>query len=194
MPFASPALSGVGASPSLLDVRAFHVQRWQLPCEASKSDRGRRGSLRMHSSKSLQPNWFSSWPRVDKRPLPYSPSAKGRGRSPAPPGPKQGRALAHPAARDGDASTRQKCGRWGSIAVPRADAHSSLRAGGDGVYEPDGAAMLAEVLGDNKSWRRVDLALYAVLRMGGVTEPHLHGLAGLHLSGVMEERRGLSLH
>jgi hypothetical protein len=29
--------------------------------------------------------------------------------------------------------------------------------------------MLAEVLGENTSWRRVDLAVYAVLGMGGFT-------------------------
>jgi hypothetical protein len=63
-----------------------------------------------------------------------------------------------------------------------------------GRYDPDGAQMLAEVLDDNKSWRRVDLALYTVLRMGGFTEPHLHGPSGRHLSVEMEARRAFSLH
>ena len=63
-----------------------------------------------------------------------------------------------------------------------------------GSYEPDGATLLAEVLGENKSWRRVDLALYTVLRMGGFTEPHLHGPSGRHLSMEMDARRGFSLH
>jgi len=55
---------------------------------------------------------------------------------------------------------------------------------------PDGAQLIAERLGDNRSWRRVDLAVYGVI--GG--EPHLHGPAGRHLHLEMNQRRGYSLH
>jgi hypothetical protein len=63
-----------------------------------------------------------------------------------------------------------------------------------GTYEPDGAKLLAQVLGENKSWRRLDLGLYDVLRMVGLTEPHLHGPSGRHLSIEMNARRGFDLH
>lgn len=63
-----------------------------------------------------------------------------------------------------------------------------------GTFAPDGAELLAEVLGENRSWKRVDLAVYTVLGMGGFTTPHLHGPVGRHLSKVMDARRGFSVH
>jgi hypothetical protein len=52
--------------------------------------------------------------------------------------------------------------------------------------EPDGGAMLARVLGHDRRWQRVDLALYTVLRMGGFPESHLHSPAGRNLHHAME--------
>jgi hypothetical protein len=42
-------------------------------------------------------------------------------------------------------------------------------------------AMLAQALAEDKSWYRIDLCLYPVIRLGGFSEPHLHGPVGRHL-------------
>ncbi len=42
-------------------------------------------------------------------------------------------------------------------------------------------AMLAQALGEDKSWYRIDLYLYPVIRMDGFIEPPVHGPVGRHL-------------
>jgi hypothetical protein len=73
---------------------------------------------------------------------------------------------------------------------------SSLYTGSD---EPDGAEMLAQIIGSDRHWYRVDLALLSVIKMAGAptphreavdfTEPCLHGPAARHLHHEMEARR-----
>ncbi len=50
-----------------------------------------------------------------------------------------------------------------------------------GEVEADGAQQLANRLGENRHYSRVDLALYGVLGQGGFEKPHLHGPAGRHI-------------
>src|SRR5258708_8001856 len=49
-----------------------------------------------------------------------------------------------------------------------------------GEVEADGAQMFASVLGANKHFNRVDLAIYQVLALRGFDKPHLHGPAARH--------------
>jgi hypothetical protein len=86
-----------------------------------------------------------------------------------------------------------------------------------GNEEPDGAELLAQVIGSDRHWYKVDLALFTVigqattrrgpdinahlvgvealdaLRPDGTLEPHLHGPAARHLHHEMERGRGVRL-
>jgi hypothetical protein len=71
-----------------------------------------------------------------------------------------------------------------------------------GNEEPDGAELLAQVIGSGRHWYRVDLALLSVIKMAGApaphrepvdfTEPHVHIPAARHLHHEMASRRGQS--